>query len=77
MKKLRVAVWASLFAVSGLGGCKKEAADRPAGIPPSTTAPAPTAAPPPAPAANEAEMVPAAPDPGQTIGGSIVLPAAR
>jgi cytochrome c-type biogenesis protein CcmH len=62
-------------------GCKKQA-ETPAGIPPSPAGIPPTnAAPPPqaakAPPSGEAEMVPAAPAPDQTISGTIVLPAAR
>jgi len=68
--------------LAAAAGCKKDAADKPAGIPPSATPPAAPAPPPGAPAqappsSGEAEMVPAAPAPEQTISGTIVLPAAR
>jgi hypothetical protein len=68
-------------------GCAKKPAstDRPAGLPPSgaaapgTTPPSPAPSPnsPPPAGGSEAENVPAAPEPSQTIAGTIVLPAAR
>jgi hypothetical protein len=75
-------------ALVGAAACERRATgplDRPAGIAPSGVSPpaaapsgGPPAAPPAAPtAADEVEEVPSAPDPASTIGGSIVLPAAR
>ncbi len=68
-------------AVSVLASCKKEASDRPAGLAPSSAPAATAAAPAPVlpapPALPPAETVPAAPDPKQTIGGTITLPSAR
>jgi hypothetical protein len=64
----------------GTASCSKKATstEKPAGLPPSTT---PASAPPvraaAPPGGGEAETVPAAPDPAQTITGTIVLPAAR
>ena len=65
-----------------LAACTKTAppADKPAGITPSATPPpaaTPTPPPPPAPAAEKIEEMGSVPDAKQTIGGKIVLPAAR
>jgi hypothetical protein len=76
---------AALFITWVVAGCSKNAAapDKPAGLPPSATpgaSPRPVApAPAPSSAASsgEAEMVPSAPDPKQSISGTIVLPPAR
>jgi hypothetical protein len=79
---------AALFITCVAAGCSKKnaaAPDKPAGLPPSANAgaspppvaTAPAAAPAPAASGGEAEMVPSAPDPKQSISGTIVLPAAR
>jgi hypothetical protein len=68
-----------------LAACSRSApssgTEKPAGLPPTPGAaplPPPAQTPPPAaPSGGEAEMVPAAPEVGQTIAGTIVLPAAR
>jgi hypothetical protein len=82
-------VIAALFITCVAAGCSKKgpAPDKPAGIapsanpttPPPTTPPptAPAAAAPAAPSGGEAEMVPSPPDPGQSISGTIVVPASR
>jgi hypothetical protein len=75
-----------LFAVGAAAGvfaCKKNQADRPAGVPASggfsegrpASLPPPT--PPPAAAKPDDETVPAAPDPKTTISGTITVPAAH
>jgi hypothetical protein len=78
--------WLALALMIAAASCSKTSAsrDKPAGLPPAApgTVPAapPAAAPPaaaPAPSGAEVETVPAAPDPKQTISGTITLPAAR
>jgi hypothetical protein len=76
----RVLAMAACCLALGAASCSKKApsTEKPAGLPPSTAPasapPAPAAA---APGGGEGEMVPAAPDPRQTISGTILLPAAR
>jgi hypothetical protein len=69
-----------IAAVLLLAACTKTTpppADKPAGISPSATAPPATPPPPAAPAAEKVEEMGSVPDVKQTIGGKIVLPAAR
>lgn len=91
MKTLTAALWISCVAAgcSRTAGSDKPAGLPPSATPSTgpvaaaaPSAPAPFAAPPSAPpipaeTGGEAEMVPSAPDPKQTISGTLVLPAAR
>jgi hypothetical protein len=78
------------LAVALLVGCKRQQADKPAGLPgsgvtatespgPATPPPAavPPSAPPSAAAVADDEIAPGAPDPATTVSGTITLPAAR
>jgi hypothetical protein len=77
MKIHLLAVALLLAACSKSSSSSGPGAEKPAGLPPTPgAAPLPPTAPA-APAGGEAEMVPAAPDPGQTIAGTIVLPRER
>jgi cytochrome c-type biogenesis protein CcmH len=70
-----------VLAVGLIGaGCSKRQpeVDKPAGLPPSgAPAATPPSPPPPPPPVVDDQLVPAAPDPKASIGGTITLPAAR
>jgi hypothetical protein len=86
MSAHRMALLGAVVLQAGaLAGCKREgSADKPAGLQASpvsseATPASPPSSPPPAPAAgaSDVETVPAAPDPKDTVSGTITVPSAR